>query len=1213
MTFLNRHRTFTSAKASALQIIIHQKQIDMKKFNQFLIACCLITASAISAKAQVACHANFQWNVNPNGVFTFYDSSFVASGYTTTSWSWNFGDGSTSTQQNPTKNYTAPGTYNVCLKIVSLNTATQSYCLDSICKSVVFSCPTFISGNWTFTTQGLTAAFSATYSSNSPPLKYEWNFGDGDTSSLQSPTHNYLNGGVYTVCLKIRDNFGCYKTECKVVTVQPVNACTLQANYYHTLNGSTIGFQANDSSFAGGSVIINRWFIDGTQIATCNGAGCTVSANVPQYVGTGIRNVCLIAKIDGTNCTDTFCKQINFGTTTNCNVQANFSFSQPNNSTIVVTSSTTGGNPTANAHVWTLGGVTLGTSTGNGVSKTFTIPNTIANGASQLCLKVEVPNVAPACKDTICKNIVICKANAEFAYQILTSDTVKFSPSQSSLSGYTHVWTVNGTPFSTNADPKHKFNVPINGLEICHIVSAIGSNCTDTFCVTLSSSPCNLNAGFQWVDSSNANGGNVVLFFPSNTGISNLGHVWTFGDGTSSTSASPDHAYAQPGTYTVCHKIFQPNNLSCKDSVCKVITVGNNTGCNMVVTVVQSTNPNNQIILEAVVSGGKPPYTYSWNTTPAQTTKTINATTGGVFVVTVTDSTGCVRTFTKVVTAPANAKLCGVVFNDANGNGVKDSNEVGFGAYVRISGNGQTFTLFSDSITGNWDKYVSAGTYEVCVYTSNTPIGGGLTPTVPINSNSTPNQGVCYTVTVAANQSLCNLNFGFKNNNVQLCGFVFVDVNNNGTKDAGEPGIAGQPVKIGTQTAYTNNDGYYVFNKPADTYTLTYTPAAPYTGYSSSPASYTVAATTTGQVYCGKNFGVVVPPSQCDVAVDLIPLSTVTPGFTAIYNIKVYNLNGVTTGGLLTFNFEPGLTFLSASPTQASFDNGSAFVTWNVTNLAPGTYKSFTARLNVPVNTQLGTHAFSFAEFTTNGACTEANLTNNIDTTHQTVVGSYDPNDKHVSPEGNIPNNGQDLVYTIRFQNTGTAPAVNVVILDTLSNNLDWSTFEFKDASHSLNIQREGEFVGFLFSNIMLPDSNTNEAASHGFVSYKIKALPNLAQGTQIKNTASIYFDFNAPIVTNTTLNTIDISLSVSDLSKGNVSITLAPNPMRDYTNISIAGATDAPIYLEVRDMAGRLVQQQISESNILHVNRNNMASGLYVYQLKQNNVVIGKGKMIAE
>ncbi len=1092
----------------------------MKKFNQFLIACCLIAASAFSAKAQTACHADFYWGTNPNGVFTFFDSSAALSGYSVKSWAWDFGDGTTSTQQNPTKNYTAPGTYNVCLKITAADANNINVCTDSVCKQVIFHCPNYIQGNWNFTVSGLTAAFNASYSSNYPPLKYYWTFGNGDTSMQQNPTYTYQTAGTYNVCLKVMDNLGCYKTECKNVLIQQSQPpCNLKANFNHNLTGGgALVVTANDSFFPAGSTVTNHWYVDGVLKGSCSGANCSFTIATSGL--TGLHNVCLTARVDNANCADSICKQINFGTG--------------------------------------------------------------------------------------------CNGQAQFTYQILAGDTVKFQPAQTTLAGYSHQWIVNGTVFSTNADPKHKFNVPINGLQICHVVAATGSNCIDTFCVTLNPSVCNLNAGFQWIDSSTANG-SVVYFFPSNTGISNLGHAWTFGDGSSSTSVSPNHSYTQPGTYTVCHKIYQPNNPACKDSVCKVVTVGNNSGCNLVVTVVQSTNPNNQIILEAVVSGGTPPYTYSWNTTPPQTTKIINATAGGVFVVTVTDSTGCSATYTKVVTAPASAKLCGVVFNDANGNGIKDSLENGLRAYIVISGNGQQITLFSDSITGNWEKNVPAGTYQICVYITNATTGTGWVSTVPINSNSTLNQGVCYTVTVAANQNLCNLNFGFKNNNVQLCGFVYVDVNNNGSKDMGEPGIAGQPIKIGTQTVYTNNDGYYVFNKLADTYTITYTPAAPYTGYASSPVSYTVAATTAGQVYCGKNFGVVVPASQCDVAVDLIPLSTVTPGFTAIYNIKVYNLNGVTTGGLLTFNFEPGLTFKSAAPTQASFDNASAFVTWNVTNLAPGTYKSFTARLNVPVNTALGNHIFSFAEFTTNGSCTEANLTNNIDTTHQTVVGSYDPNDKHVSPEGNIPNNGQDLVYTIRFQNTGTAPAVNVVILDTLSNNLDWSTFEFKDASHNLNIQREGEFVGFLFSNIMLPDSNANEAESHGFVSYKIKALPNLAQGAQIKNTASIYFDFNEPIVTNTTVNTIDIELSIGDLNKGNVSITLAPNPIRDYTNISIAGATDAPIYLEVRDMAGRLIQQQISESNVLKVERSNMASGIYVYQLKQNNVVIGKGKMIAE
>ncbi len=1181
----------------------------MKKFNQFLIAVAMLFAAA-TTKAQVSCDADFMWSVNPNGVFSFVDSSFTAPGFSIASWSWKFGDGSTSALQNPTKSYSTPGTYTVCLKITALNTATQAFCEDSICNTIVYHCPNFISGQWGFTTTagGTTVAFNANYNSNSPPIKYYWTFGNGDTSTQQNPTYTYTTAGTYNVCLKVMDNFGCYKTECKTVVVQPSTPpCNLKAKYNHLFNGPTLVLTANDSFFPPGSVIINKWYIGNNQIATCNGPNCSVTVNTAGITGT--QNLCMIARIDGTNCSDTICKQVTFNNTTTCNVQANFTYSQPDNKTIVVNASTTGGNSSSNTHVWTLGGVVLGTSTGNNSTKTFTIPNTIANGAQQLCLKVEVPNSSPICKDSICKSITICKANAEFTYQVLATDSVKFMPAQSSLSGYTHVWTVNGTPFSTVADPKHKFNVPINGLQICHIVSAIGSNCVDTFCVTLSTT-CNLNANFTWEEDSTANV-YVVGFSPSNNNVSNVNHLWTFGDGSSSTSAFPIHSYSQPGTYTVCHIISQINNPSCKDSVCKAITVNPNTGCNMVVTIVQSTNPNNQIILEAVVSGGKAPYTYSWNTTPPQTTKIINATAGGIFSVAVTDSAGCVKVKGVFVSPPATAKLCGVVFNDMNGNGVKDSLEHGLRAYIVISGNGQQITLFSDSITGAWDKHVPPGTYNVCVYMGNTGTVGGWVPTVPLNFDTT--QVFCYTVTVAANQNLCGLNFGFKNNNVQICGYVFVDVNGNGTKDAGEPGIAGQPVKIGTHAVYTSNTGYYVFNKPAGTYTVTYAPAAPYTGYASSPASHSVAATTTGQSYCGNNFGVIVPPSQCDVAVDITPLSTVTPGFTAIYNIKVFNLNGVTTGGLLTFNFEPGLLFKSASPAQASFDNASAFVTWNVANLAPGTHKSYTVRLDVPVNTPLGQHVFSFAEFTTNGSCTETNLVNNIDTTHQTVVGSYDPNDKHVSPEGNIPNNGQDLVYTIRFQNTGTAPAVNVVILDTLSSHLDWNTFEIKDVSHNMNVQREGEFVGFIFSNIMLPDSNANEPESHGFVSYKIKALGNLANGTQIKNTASIYFDFNEPIVTNTTLNTIEIALSIEDFSKGKVNIMLAPNPMRDYTNISISGAADAPITLEVRDITGRLVQQQIAEGNIIRVERSNMVSGIYVYQLKQNDRILGTGKMIAE
>lgn len=142
------------------------------------------------------------------------------------------------------------------------------------------------------------------------------------------------------------------------------------------------------------------------------------------------------------------------------------------------------------------------------------------------------------------------------------------------------------------------------------------------------------------------------------------------------------------------------------------------------------------------------------------------------------------------------------------------------------------------------------------------------------------------------------------------------------------------------------------------------------------------------------------------------------------------------------------------------------------------------------------------------------------------VVSSYDPNDKKGFPLGvdsthDISAN-QELEYLIRFQNTGTAPAINVVIRDTLSTDLDIFSLRSGVSSHSYEFSMYGpRIIEWRFNNIMLPDSNTNEPASHGFIKFKVKQAPNLAIGTVIENTAAIYFDLNLPIITNTTFHTI--------------------------------------------------------------------------------------------
>ncbi len=147
------------------------------------------------------------------------------------------------------------------------------------------------------------------------------------------------------------------------------------------------------------------------------------------------------------------------------------------------------------------------------------------------------------------------------------------------------------------------------------------------------------------------------------------------------------------------------------------------------------------------------------------------------------------------------------------------------------------------------------------------------------------------------------------------------------------------------------------------------------------------------------------------------------------------------------------------------------------------------------------------------------------------VRGSYDPNEKEVSPsgfgvDGYIPNE-TPLTYTIHFQNTGTDTAYDITVVDTISNHLDLATLQLVSASHDVVVIQEGtsNVVKFRFNNVLLPDSTTNLSASNGYVSFNILPKPRLAAGTQIRNGAAIYFDYNPAVLTNATINTIEDTL----------------------------------------------------------------------------------------
>ena len=239
------------------------------------------------------------------------------------------------------------------------------------------------------------------------------------------------------------------------------------------------------------------------------------------------------------------------------------------------------------------------------------------------------------------------------------------------------------------------------------------------------------------------------------------------------------------------------------------------------------------------------------------------------------------------------------------------------------------------------------------------------------------------------------------------------------------------------------------------------------------------------------------------------------PGFTWTVYTDALNNGGTVSGTLTrTLTFDPLLTFESASlpPTTVTANT----LTWTGAAAVAGYDNSpISVQFTIPADPQLlGTELTT--TFTASQGSPETDLTNNTTTITRLITGSYDPNDKLVVPAGMF-NLETDTVlnYTIRFQNTGNDTAFTVVVRDTLPPQVDAATFKLGATSHPCTYTLTGSgIVTFTFADILLPDSNTNEALSHGLVDFSVRPMLPIALGQVITNTADIYFDFNPPIHT---------------------------------------------------------------------------------------------------
>jgi uncharacterized repeat protein (TIGR01451 family) len=451
-------------------------------------------------------------------------------------------------------------------------------------------------------------------------------------------------------------------------------------------------------------------------------------------------------------------------------------------------------------------------------------------------------------------------------------------------------------------------------------------------------------------------------------------------------------------------------------------------------------------------------------------------------------------------------------------------------------------------------------------------------------------------------------------------GYIYKDNNNDCLNNIGDFKLKNIPLKIFDSTnnllSQTNSNvsGLYHFQQTANTYSikvdtllLPFTTSCLYPGLDSTVTVATLDTNINFALTCKSGF---------DVGVQSISTNGIIfPGQNHVLNVNAgdithwYNLNCASgTSGTLSFSVNGPVTYIgSAAGAINPIVTGNVY-TYNITDF--GTINNSTDfQLLFQTNTTAQAGDVICVNATVTPISGDNNPINNTYTFCYNVVNSYDPNIKETYPENVQPGFNDWITYTIHFQNTGNAPAFNIRIQDELDTMLNLETFQVINYSHQNLVDLTGSVLNVRFPNIQLPDSTTNSTGSKGFIQYRVKPKATWASPYQIKNTAYIYFDYNAPIVTNTTLNTILIPTGLKNQTE--TVMNLYPNPSNG--NFTIELNTKEKQFIQIFDITGNVVISQTIENGKAIIDGSNLAAGIYNINIKGNNSVANKKLVIVK
>ena len=452
-----------------------------------------------------------------------------------------------------------------------------------------------------------------------------------------------------------------------------------------------------------------------------------------------------------------------------------------------------------------------------------------------------------------------------------------------------------------------------------------------------------------------------------------------------------------------------------------------------------------------------------------------------------------------------------------------------------------------------------------------------------------------------------------EDNAALVTGRVFEDANGNCIFDPGENTLNNVRLTMnsGEILTATNENGVYCLKLPLGQFTIECEDPEYWTSNCSYSQSITVSQV--GQVIQNVDFGKQAQELGPDLTVNFAA-SALRRGFTNSIMVSYANQGTEADHNRWVELKVPDGVFLISASEPWDMVVGNVYL-WQFDTLNPGQAGTIIITDSVGLELAVGDSVLFHTSITT--YLDELDTWNDAVNSVELIVGAIDPNDIQVSPKGfgsrGMINRTDTLIYKIRFQNVGSYAAQNVYIKDEIPAELDESTIEVLSMSHNGNFWVEGNTLNWKFLNINLPDSSSNENGSHGFVTFSILPRLDIPPGEQIQNQASIEFDFEAPVETNTTLNTIKELSSVEH----NV-LEIFPNPVYDQASFRLKRNREifedrvAILAYSIYDNMGRLVRTMANVALFsVKIDRTDLDPGTYVVVALDSNNEYHTGKMV--